>query len=362
MYANLKEKNGKYIVIIGYKDENGKWKEKTRSTGLAVKGNKRKAELIKEEFVSEFLKNENLEEVRSEDKIQTEENKNDILFGDYLFEWLESIKSTIEIITYSGYYYNITKKIAPYFNERKIYLKTLTPKMIDEFYEEELKRVSANTVIHHHANIRKALQAAFENGLINYNYADRAHRPKMDTFIGDYYNREELKLLFQAVKGKRIEFAVIMAAYYGLRRSEILGLKWNAIDFYYDTITIKHTVSDCSIDGKYTRVAKDRTKSQKSIRTLPLVNSVKEILIKMKEVEKLNKLKYGAGYKNEYEGYVYKDDIGDLVKPGFVTQNFSQMCEKTGLKHIRFHDLRHSCATIKTRRRSYGRYTEMDGT
>jgi len=60
----------------------------------------------------------------------------------------------------------------------------------------------------------------------------------MDNFIGDYYNREELKLLFQEVKGKRIEFAVIMAANYGLRRSEILGLKWNSIDFYYNTITI----------------------------------------------------------------------------------------------------------------------------
>ena len=164
-------------------------------------------------------------------------------------------------------------------------------------------------------------------------------------FIGDYYNRKELKLLFQAVKGKRIEFAIIMAAYYGLRRSEILGLKWNAVDFYYDTITINHTVSDCSIDGKFTRIAKDRTKSQKSIRTLPLVNSVKEILIKMKEAEKLNILNFGNGYKNEYEGYVYKDDIGDLVKPGFVTQNFSQMCEKAGLKHIRFHDLRHTAAT-----------------
>lgn len=94
----------------------------------------------------------------------------------------------------------------------------------------------------------------------------------MDNFIGDYYNREELKLLFQEVKGKRIEFAVIMAANYGLRRSEIVGLKWNSIDFYYNTITIKHMVTECTINGKFTRIAKDRTKSQKSIRTLPLVN------------------------------------------------------------------------------------------
>ena len=124
--------------------------------------------------------------------------------------------------------------------------------------------VSANTVIHRHANIRKALQYAFKTGLIDINPADRIERPKKVKYVGSTYNDQELEQLFAVTKGDLIELPVMLAAFYGLRRSEVLGLKWDAIDFEKKTITIKHTVTQTTLDGKSVIIEKDRTKTKSS--------------------------------------------------------------------------------------------------
>ncbi len=115
----------------------------------------------------------------------------------------------------------------------KFQLTDVSPKLIQDYYtyEMQVNHLSANTVIHRHANIRKALQYAFKTGLIDSNPADRVERPKKKKFVGSTYNEKELEQLFHVVKGDPIELAVILAAFYGLRRSEALGLKWDAIDF-----------------------------------------------------------------------------------------------------------------------------------
>lgn len=201
--------------------------------------------------------------------------------------------------------------------------------------------------IHFHANIRKALQDAYKNDIIPCNYADKAHRPKKGEFTSNYYNRDELLILFDAVKGLRIEFPVLMAGYYGMRRGEIVGLKWSNIDFEYGTITIKHTVSYVTLDGKTVLVAKDRAKTKKSIRTLPLVPPVREMLIKMKDMEEANKRFFGSDYYYGDDDYVYKNEMGKLISPDYVTQNFAIQVKKIkSLEQIRFHDLRHSCAAL----------------
>lgn len=97
--------------------------------------------------------------------------------------------------------------------------------------EMKVNGVSANMVIHRHANIRKALQYAFKTGRLNHNPADRIERPRKEKFVGSIYNAEELGQLFEVVRGDPIELGVILAAFYGLRRSEVVGLRWEAIDF-----------------------------------------------------------------------------------------------------------------------------------
>ena len=138
----------------------------------------------------------------------------------------------------------------------------------------------------------------------------------------------------------------MLAAFYGLRRSEVIGLKWNAVDFDRDTITIQHTVTSCNVDGKRVMVAADTTKTKSSLRTLPLVPFVKERLLLLREEQKENRRLCGRSYNKEYLDYVCVNEIGDLINPHCVTRDFPKLLEKHNLKHIRFHDLRHSCASL----------------
>lgn len=129
---------------------------------------------------------------------------------------------------------------------------------------EQLKRVKASSVIHYHANIQKALKYAVKTDLILSNPADKIERPKKECFTGSFYDSEEINQLFEAAKGDLLELPVLFGAFYGLRRSEAIGLKWDAFDFVNDTIIIRHTVTTCNIDGKSVTIAADSTKTKSS--------------------------------------------------------------------------------------------------
>lgn len=124
--------------------------------------------------------------------------------------------------------------------------------------------------------------------------------------------------LFEAVKGDPIELAVLLAAFYGLRRSEVVGLKWDTIDFRNKAITIQHTVIETSVEGKLIIVEKDRTKNKSSHRSLPLVPAFEEFLLQLKEQQDRDKYLYNTDYLD----YIYLDKLGNRIKPGYITQIF----------------------------------------
>lgn len=126
--------------------------------------------------------------------------------------------------------------------------------------------------------IHKALKHAVKIDLLPSNPADKIERPKKNSFQARFYDADEMNLLFDAVKGTRLEIPVMLAAFYGLRRSEVIGLKWDSVDFNRNTITIRHTVTTYNIDGKHVTVASDTTKTKSSMRTLPLVPVFRERL------------------------------------------------------------------------------------
>lgn len=330
--GHLSEKNGNYYAVLSYTDAFGKRRTKWVNTGLPVRGNKKKAEA----FLMEERK-----------KFQTTEPvTGGVLFADYIEQWLEVAKPTIAVATYASYCSMVKRVIAPYFRERRITLQGLTPKDIQDFYLEKLKTVSASSVIHYHANIHRALKHAVKLDLIPTNPADKVDRPKKDRFIGSFYDAEEVNKLFEVSKGTKLEFPILFGAFYGLRRSEALGLKWDAIDFENDSITIRHTVTSVTLDGKVQLVAADTTKTKSSLRTLPLVPFVKERLLVLKKEQENNRRLCGRSYHKQFAGYVCINEMGDLIKPHYVTEQFPKLLDANGLRRIRFHDLRHSCASL----------------
>ena len=332
--GHLREKSGYYYAVLNYTDSLGKRKTKWISTGLTVKGNKKRAEAI----LMDARRNFNPEEPKV--------MNGDILFADYMEKWLDIIKSSVAVPTYASYSTTVKKIVAPYFREKEVTLKNLTAKDIQEFYLRELERVSASSVIHYHANIHKALKYAVKIDLIDVNPADKVERPKKDRYVGSFYDADEVNALFEAAKGSKLELPILFGAFYGLRRSEAIGLKWDAIDFDQNTITIRHTVTSCDLDGKRILVAADTTKTKSSMRTLPLVPFMRERLLALKEEQQENRRLCGRSYIKDYLEYVCVNEIGDLIKPHYVTESFPKLLKANGMRHIRYHDLRHSCASL----------------
>ena len=196
--------------------------------------------------------------------------------------------------------------------------------------------LSGNTVKHYHANIRKALQYAMKTDIILSNPADKVDLPKIEEYKPKFYTSDEVKTLLNEVIGTKLEIPVMIDCFYGFRRSEVIGLKWSAIDFEKDTIT--------QSNGKL--IIRDKTKTKSSKRTLPLEPIVKSFLLELKEKQENNKKLCGNSYNQDYLEYICVDDGGNIIRPDYVTETFLKLLKKKNLKIIRFHDLRHTCASI----------------
>ena len=330
--GHLAEKKGYFYAVLNYNDIHGKRRSKWIATGLTVKGNKKRAETFLQEQRRIFQVDEPISET--------------VLFADFMEQWLKVIKSSVALTTFSSYSNMVKKVIVPYFKEQKITLQELSAKHIQDFYLEELERVSASSVIHYHANIHKALKYAVKLDLIPVNPADKVERPRKERFMANFYDADEVNKLFEITRGTRLEIPVLFGAFYGMRRSEALGMKWDAIDFERNTITIRHTFTIVDLDGKRIAVTSDRTKTKSSMRTLPLVPFVKEKLLKLKAEQEENRRLCGRSYIKDYMGYVCINEIGDIIRPGYITSTFPKLLEEHGMRKGRFHDLRHSCASL----------------
>lgn len=339
--GHLQEKNGMFYVVLNYRDENGKRKTPWISTNLPVKGNKKRAENFMMDVRRNFVP-PNVQRIEEREAMQ----KGDILFTDFLLKWLRVAKSTVKLTTYASYEMMATRIIIPYFEALNIKLKELTTEDIQEFYSAQLERVSANTVIHYHAVIHRALKYAVKIKTIQSNPAVNVERPRKEKFIGSFYDKKEINTLFDIIQGHPLEVAIKLAAFYGLRREEIIGLKWTAIDFENNTLTIQHTVTECNLDGKHIEVASDTAKTDSSLRTMPLVTNFREMLLAKKEKQEHYRKLCGRSYCKEYLDYIFVNEMGERWKPRYLSDGFKRILEQNGLRRIRFHDLRHTCASL----------------
>lgn len=344
--SSLVVRNGIYQAVLEYYDENGKRQQPWRSTGLKERGNKKQAMQKAEEIRANLEKKLNL---KAQNNSKSNNNSSDILFIEYLFYWLEIIKCNVEASTFTSYRQIANNHIKKYFTKNPIKLVDLSVIHIQNFYNELMTKcnLSANTVIHHHALIRKCLDYAFKMDIIPSNPADKIQRPKIEQFISSFYTESELNTLFEKSKNDPLELIILITAFYGLRRSEVLGLQWDSFDFENKTITIKHTVTITNTEGNNRKIeGKDRTKNKSSYRTLPLFDNIATKLLEFKEKQESFKKAFGNTYNKQFLEYVFVNTQGKIIRPDYVTQHFSILLENIGLKHIRFHDLRHSCASL----------------
>lgn len=333
--GHLTLKNGKYYAVLNYIDAGGQRKTKWIALGLPKKGNKRKAEAELARLRAEFEPPKEVGDLSS-----------DMLFADYLLEWLEIAKGRLAVATYSSYAAMINKPVGPYFRQRNLTLRELEARHLQMFYSEMLRRVKPNTVIHYHAIIHSALKYAVKTDMLVQNVADKVDRPKKNSFQPVFLSAEEMQKMFEALRGTKLELPVLVAAFYGFHRGEVLGLKWDAIDFERGTISVIRTVTTITLDGKQTEIEQQSAKTKSSLRTLPLIGSFREYFLQVKEAQELNKQVCGNCYNHEYDGFVFVDELGERMRVNYLTSAFPKFLESHGLRRMRFHDLRHSCASL----------------
>ena len=328
--GHLTLKNGRYYAVLNYRNTGGQRKTKWISLGLSEKGNKRKAESELARLRAEFEPPKEVGDLSS-----------DMLFADYLLEWLEIAKGRLAHATYGAYQGLLKSTIVPYFRKKKLTLRELEARHLQMFYSEMLRRVTPNTVIHYHAVIHSALKYAVKTDMLIQNVADKVDRPRKNSFQPVFLSADEMQKMFEVLRGTKLELPVLVAAFYGLRRGEVVGLKWDAIDFEQGTISVKRTVTSTIIDGKYQEFEQQSAKTKSSLRTLPLIGSFREYFMQVKEAQELNKQVCGNCYNYEYDGFVFVDELGERMRVEYLTNAFPKFLESHGLRRMRFHDLRH---------------------
>lgn len=350
--GNLQIKNGKYYAVLNLK-VNGKRKPKWIPLGLPERGNKREAESLLNHLIVEY-------ETRGEGKfyptlgengeLLTEAPKVDeseVLFADYVQSWLKMIRPTVSAATYNSYRSMVDARIDRYFRELGVTLGALTPTQIQTFYQTILDDDNTtNTVIHYHAVLHRALKNAVKKDIIDRNPADRVDKPRKNRYQAAHYSQEEMLRLFSVIEGDPLEPAIRIAAYYGLRRSEVLGLKWDAINFKDKTISIRHKVVELTEGGKSILHGEDVLKTKSSVRTLPLLPVIEDLLKREKQRQETYRGLFRGAYCKDYLDYVCVDQMGRLLRPNYVTEHFAWIIQKYGLRKLRFHDLRHTAASL----------------
>ena len=325
MTGSLQINKGKYYAIINIKDEEGKRKQKWINLHLAaISGNKRKAEKALRDVISNYE--------------QMQSNANDVLFSELLYEWVDEAKSNLEVITYEAYLSYIDNHINPYFKELGLTVSQVQYQHLQNYYNSKRETLSGSSLKRNHAVINQSLKKAMKMGFIDKNPADIVTLPKVEKFQGKFLSVEEGNALLDFAKGKVIEPVIVLAMMYGLRRSEIAGLKWSAVDFENNKLSICHTVTMVK-----TVVAKDKTKNQSSRRTLPLNSIVREFLLTLKKKQEQDQRLFGNTYFQT--DYVCRWEDGRPLSCNYMSHSFRKLLVHNSLPRVRLHDLRHTCAS-----------------
>ena len=326
MTASLRVKNDKYYVVLTHTTD-GKKNQTWVSTGLSVTGNEGKARQLMLDMLGE----------KPEQAAPP-----DMLFSDAVRRWLEDVRHRVDEVTYQGYEVQARAHILPYFDDLQIRLCDVDGETLQTYINVKAKfgrsdghgGLSAVSLRQHKNVLNQTLKLAQRDGLIQTNPADLVVMPHAAQFTGTFYTEAQMRDLLTAVKNERLYPIIYVTALYGLRRSEVLGLKWDSINFAMQTLTIRHTVA------RVTKVVeKNKTKNASSFRSFPLTDDAVRLFKILLQQEQYYRNHFGKDYIDN--DYVFTWGDGHPYSPDYVSHTFHKLLKKYDLPHIRFHDLRH---------------------
>lgn len=335
--AQLEKKGGRYYAIFRYPSYDGTRKAKWYALHLkAHPGNKREALNKMEEMKR-----------RLQDLISVPGFE--IGFSEYLRKWIETKKGKIEESTFNSFVRLVEGKILPFFKKDKLALSEVKPKHIRDLYEHLYlhgnksgdKGLSISSI----KSVKHILHAVFcqaiIEGLIRTNPTESVALPAKDNPRKHHnvLDIESANRLLGYVQDDTLMYPLLLLTLrYGLRKSEVLGIKWNAIDFDNNLFRIESVI----VAGKHQE--RDRTKTETSRRSFLMFPEVKEAFLIRKREQERQKETLGDAYFEPI--YVFTKPNGDHLNPYWVTREFQTVLEECGLPPMRFHDLRHSTACI----------------
>ena len=261
--------------------------------------------------------------------------------GEWMRYWLENIsKPNVRATTYHGYKNLVERHLIPSLGGKP--LQKITAADIREYYKKKLsgpKALSQNSLRKHHDVLNQIFQAAVLEDKLRKNPMRIVSAPKKETIQYTIYTAEELHDLFEKVKGNRLEIVVKLAGYYGLRREEICGLKWQDIDFERNLFEIRRSMT---MAGGQLLIDEPKTKS--SYRKEAMNDDVRELLLRLRDRQEENKRMLKDDYVDT--GFILCWEDGKPYRPNYISELFAKFLLDNGLKKIRLHDLRHSFASI----------------
>jgi integrase len=258
---------------------------------------------------------------------------------EYLSRWLTiSVSGSVRENTYERYEQLVRNHITPSLGSMK--LRSLTPMHLQGLYRKKLDSgLAPRTVQYIHATLHKALKQALRWGHVARNVAEAVDRPKLTKKEIQPLDREQAQAFLEAARVDRLEALYVLAVSAGLRQGELLGLKWDDIDFGRGTLQVRRSLSRTKDGTKFVP-----PKSAKSRRSITLTASAVEALKRHRAVQDEEKL----GTAWEEEGLVFPNDSGRPMRPWILAKgSFKKILARAGLpEKTRFHDLRHTCATL----------------
>ena len=347
-----RKRNDRYESVACYYDITGKRRYKSKATGIKVEyfqnGKPKKVnEAELEKKLEEFI-----EEIKESLKIENSYSGEKILFSQFFKDFALRKKRRLSPSSFPQYYSAVCNRIIPFFNGK--YLNEITTEMIDDYYNflKFERKNSNNTIKHYHIYLKEVLNYAYQKKLIKEKPATFVKINKVYPIEKAIYDLNEVARVLSFVKNSDIELPIMLAVLYGLRRSEALGLKWEAIDLEKNIIFIKRTVSLGEDENKRGVIKREETKTHSSTRLIPFTERLKKLLLQEKEKQRLWKERLGNTYNTEWDGYVLLQKNGKIIYPSSITRKYKKIINsykknnpKDKINYIPYRNLRTSCAT-----------------